>query len=140
MFKNLRKKKKGGFTLIELIIVIAIIAILAAVAIPKFGDVRTNAKKKSDVANAKSIANATTVLIGEDKITLPTGTDKKTLTIDSGTGEDTDADAEKIEGYLQNVPKPESETGKFSVEIDKDGNVVVKAGTNGKVLFPAPAE
>ena len=60
MITNLRKKlqnksKKSGFTLIELIIVIAIIAILAAIALPKFGQVRENSNKKSDIAKAKDI-------------------------------------------------------------------------------------
>ncbi len=36
MFLRKQNKKKKGFTLIELIIVIAIIAILAAIAIPNF--------------------------------------------------------------------------------------------------------
>ncbi|WP_270564399.1 prepilin-type N-terminal cleavage/methylation domain-containing protein [Clostridium beijerinckii] len=55
---QLSLKKKKGFTLIELIIVIAIIAILAAIAIPKFGAARHNANVASDQANAKIIATA----------------------------------------------------------------------------------
>ena len=54
--KNQLTKKKKGFTLVELIIVIAIIAILAAMAIPKFGEIRESANVKSDLATAKNIA------------------------------------------------------------------------------------
>lgn len=57
------KNKKKGFTLIELIIVIAIIAILAAVALPKFGAVKKNANIKADIANAKTIHNTVMTLI-----------------------------------------------------------------------------
>lgn len=74
MINNVKnKKKKKGFTLIELIIVIAIIAILAAIAIPKFGEVRKNANINSDIANAKQIQSAVSLVIADNKASTDTG-------------------------------------------------------------------
>lgn len=122
---NIKKSKKKGFTLIELIIVIAIIAILAAVAIPKFGEVRKNANEKSDIANAKTIANAATALIAEGEVVAPAQGKKKVLIISTA---DKNAEAGKIEGYIQSMPIPKSVTGTFIVVIDENGGVVVNAG------------
>lgn len=52
------KKKKKGFTLIELVAVLAIIAILSAAFIPKIGDYITEAKKVSILNEAKTIVTA----------------------------------------------------------------------------------
>ena len=54
---NLKNKKKG-FTLIELVAVMAIIAILSAAFIPRFGNYITQAKKASILNEAKSIVTA----------------------------------------------------------------------------------
>lgn len=54
---NLKNKKKG-FTLIELVAVMAIIAILSAAFITRFGNYITQAKKVSILNEAKSIVTA----------------------------------------------------------------------------------
>lgn len=52
------KKRKGGFTLIEIMIVVLIIAILLAIAIPNFMRARETSRAKSCQGNLRQIETA----------------------------------------------------------------------------------
>lgn len=54
-------KKLKGFTLIELVIVIAILGILAGIAIPRFTDAVETARGAKLLADLRSIESAGTV-------------------------------------------------------------------------------
>ncbi|MDP3790195.1 MAG: prepilin-type N-terminal cleavage/methylation domain-containing protein [Candidatus Omnitrophota bacterium] len=52
------KMNRKGFTLVEIMIVVAIIGLLAAIAIPNFVRARTRAQQEACIANLKQIEGA----------------------------------------------------------------------------------
>ena len=65
----MKKTNKKGFTLVELVIVIAVIAILAAVLIPTFATVIEKGKKSARLQTAQNALKM--VLAEEDDASLP---------------------------------------------------------------------
>lgn len=132
---GLTKKKKKGFTLVELIIVIAIIAILAAIAIPKFGQVRTNANKNADIATAKNIATAVAAGIADGTI-ADSQTAAAVNSLATPTGGSVSI-ADEIDGSL--IPKndPGTNTG-FTVTVTNHGNIEIDyaGGTTTTKVYP----
>ncbi|CEP44642.1 type II secretion system protein [Paraclostridium sordellii] len=115
--KNIKKrinKKRRGFTLIELVMVVAILGTLSSIALVKFTDVGKESKINSDYITASNIATAT-------KLAINDGVSEITL------------DKLSKEGYIEGTPKPQSEEGGFVVSID-NGNINVKVGE--KVFYP----
>lgn len=62
----MNKMNKKGFTLIEMLVVIAIIAVLVSIVIPVVGNSTEKAKEAADAANIRSaIAEVTTKALGD---------------------------------------------------------------------------
>ncbi len=83
-----QKRDRKGFTLIELMIVIAIIGVLAAIAVPNFRAARERANIRACYANQKTIAGAVEMYnldFNQNLTTIP-WTELKTA------------------GYLQSIP------------------------------------
>lgn len=72
MFNSRKGNAKKGFTLIELMIVVAIIGILAAVAIPKFAGLINKSKEGSTKGSLGAIRSALTVYYGDAEGRYPT--------------------------------------------------------------------
>jgi prepilin-type N-terminal cleavage/methylation domain-containing protein len=67
-----QKKKRAGFTLIELMIVIAIIAILAAILVPNFLKARAQGQLTACKSNCKNIATALEMYASDNSGRYPT--------------------------------------------------------------------
>ena len=92
-------KKSGGFTLIEMLIVVAIIAILVAVSIPMVGSALEKARVATDQANERAAKGAAMV-----EYLTEGETETKTYVYDAENGVvylDTDDAADDITAYGQ---------------------------------------
>jgi type IV pilus assembly protein PilA len=96
MIQKLTKKNQKGFTLIELMIVVAIIGILAAVAIPAFSRYQAKAKTSEGKINLAAISTSEIAYEAEfdtywtaNASPATIGTGVRVTWVDTGTAPDT---------------------------------------------------
>ena len=68
----MKKTNKKGFTLVEIMIVVAIIGLLAAIGIPSFQKARDNSRSKSCINNLRMIAAGTEQYMMDNNTTAAT--------------------------------------------------------------------
>lgn len=66
-----KHSREGGFTLVELMVVVAVIAILAAIAMPQFMNAADKAKHAKEVADMQIIRNATQLYMIDKSLDTP---------------------------------------------------------------------
>ncbi len=69
--ENLKKSRNGGFTLVELMVVVAVIAILAAIAMPQFLSAADRARTAKETADIQIIKNATQLYMIDKNVDTP---------------------------------------------------------------------
>ena len=102
------ENNQKGFTLVELIIVMAILALLSGLAAPKFGTILTDSKTKANKANLVLLQKAVDLYAANENV------DKSSI---NSFGDETAENSIIGKGYLEKVPEPpSSEFGEYVVE------------------------
>ena len=116
-----KKRNQKGFTLAELLIVVAIIAVLVAIAIPVFSAQLEKSRQATDLANLRSAyAQAATYAIDPDNTTQP-GAVKMTHTA-TGFTKFTDAKIGSTSVSSNSVLSQCTKGNEITVSVDSTGS------------------
>jgi len=131
-FFSKRLNNKKGFTLVELLIVIALLGILAGIAIPRMTGLTENAKANADTATVQTLMRDAQVAIVSGQLYLTTDSESYVL-VGAATGIE--------DGYFDDYAMPKSQvTGNtYTISIKQQAgskimyDIQISDGTNNTV-------
>lgn len=122
------KNKKKGFTLIELIIVLAVMAVIATIAVPNVTALRDNSKKKADNQSCEAIKRTVLSLVADETIksrtTITVIPNSTTDTVSGLTGDEKIALQDALKG-IKAPQSPDATDGEYTITIANNGDVAV---------------
>lgn len=135
-----KRRAKGGFTLVELIVVLVILAILAALLIPALTGYIDRAKEKSIIAETRSVVMAAQTLYDEEFASVQLNADAKITFDKKGTTPkptitfDDVAKLAEVKGTINTIEAENTRSkenfGKITkVEYTRDGKTCVYDGS-----------
>jgi type IV pilus assembly protein PilA len=144
MFKKINRKNKKGFTLAELLIVVAIIGVLVAVSIPIFTAQLEKSREATDLANLRAAkAAAVSAYLTEDATVFDTDASTGAKTIktsdiyyNAGQGKLSDTGDAIGKGTATKGGCASTTFGTYTYTEDSDvagQKIKVTIGTNGDV-------
>lgn len=120
----MNKTNKKGFTLAELLIVVAIIAVLVAIAIPVFTSQLEKARQATDAANLRALYAETSIKSLEADGTTVTS-DKAVKITSNGNFDKLGDDAKIGDKDLKNAGLTKGTSYKIKITIGTDGSNTV---------------
>lgn len=115
----MKRKNEKGFTLVELIVVMAVLAVISAIAVPRFLGVQEDAKLEADYATAAMLGKAAELYLVND--------DNTTTTLNEA------ATVEALQGMLKTT-KIDFVSKDFN---GNEGTIEFTEGLNGEVIVEA---
>jgi len=138
-----KERKQNGFSLVELLIVLAILAIIAAISISIFANVLENQKQRADIGQASFIQSAIQTYFLESSdtdfsIINATDTTDLDVVINGLKQESTAPDGNKIGPYIKDFYLAKIQSKKyegFLVTVNKNAeSVTVVPSDNASVI------